>query len=87
MCARIWDFRAFEPKEVEELKERLNGIRDRSELAKAEAVHSKLDWANLHLHFEGVAYCIEWHDRLWPDDARPKIGFTTTSEDLQSPPT
>jgi hypothetical protein len=38
-------------------------------------VHPKLDWANLHLHFEDIAYCVEWHDRLWPEGARPKMGF------------
>ena len=76
MCARIWDLRALEPKEIEELKHRLNEIRNRTDLGDAEAVHPKLDCANLHLHFEDVAYCVEWHDRLWPDEARPKIGFT-----------
>jgi hypothetical protein len=77
MCARIWDLRAFEAKEIEELKQQLNEIRNRNDLAAAQTVHPKLDWANLHLQFENVAYCIEWHDRIWPDDARPKIGFTT----------
>jgi len=66
----------LEPKEIEELKQRLNEIRNRTDLGDAEAVHPKLDWANLHLHFEDVAYCVEWHDRLWPDEVRPKIGFT-----------
>ena len=77
MCARIWDLRAFEPKEIEELKQRLNGIRDRNELGSAEKVHPKLDWANLHLHFDDVVYCVEWHDRLWPAEGWPKkIGFS-----------
>jgi hypothetical protein len=40
------------------------------------AMNPKLDWANLHLHFDDVAYCVEWHDRLWPDADRPKIGFS-----------
>ncbi len=75
LCARIWDLRALQPNEIDELKLRLNQIRSRTELAPAEAVHPKLDWANLHLHFEDVAYCVEWHDRLWPEDARPKMGF------------
>jgi hypothetical protein len=76
MCARVWDFRAFEPKELEELKKRLNGISNRNDLSDAQAVHPKLDWANLHLHFEDVAYCVEWHDRLWPEADRPQIGFS-----------
>lgn len=77
MCARIWDLRAFEPKEIEELKQGLNKIHDRQNLADAEGLHPKLDWANLRLHFDDVAYCIEWHDRLWPADSTPKIGFKT----------
>jgi hypothetical protein len=75
LCARIWDLRAFGAKELDELKQRLNEIRSRKDLSPAESVHPKLDWANLHLHFEDVAYHVEWHDRLWPEDARPEIGF------------
>lgn len=69
ICARIWDLRAFHPQEIEELKQKLNGIRDREKLAPAEAVHPKLDWANLHIHYEDISYCVEWHDRVWPTDA------------------
>ncbi len=75
LCARIWDLRALQPKEVDEIKQRLNKIRSRKDLSPAESVHPKLDWANLHLHFDDICYCVEWHDRLWPEDARPKIGF------------
>jgi hypothetical protein len=80
LCARIWDLRAFLPKEIDELKLRLNSIRTRKELSPASGVHPKLDWANLQLHFEDIAYCVEWHDRLWPEDARPKIGFATQAK-------
>ena len=73
---RIWDLRAFTETELEELKQRLNSIRDRSELSSAERVHPKLDWANVYLHTDDVAYCKEWHDRLWPQEERPKIGFS-----------
>ena len=73
---RIWDLRAFTETELQDLKQRLNNIRDRSELSSAEWVHPQLDWANVYLHTDGVAYCIEWHDRLWPQEERPKIGFS-----------
>jgi hypothetical protein len=72
MCARIWDLRAFQPDDIDDLKQRLNQIRTRRELTPADAVHSKLDWANLHLHYDDIAYCVEWHDRIWPGDRRPK---------------
>jgi len=72
---RIWDLRALSPSDLEELKGRLNLIKDRSALSPAEGVHPKLDWANLYLHTADVAYCVEWHDRLWPEDQRPSIGF------------
>jgi hypothetical protein len=72
LCARIWDLRAFRSNDINALKQRLNEIRERSALAPAEAVHPKLDWANLHLHYDDVAYCVEWHDRIWPDDKGTK---------------
>lgn len=72
---RIWDFRAFGDGDFEGLKERLNRVGDRSELATAENVHPKLDWANVYLHLDDIAYCIEWHDRLWPMEERPRMGF------------
>lgn len=74
MCARIWDLRAFQPAEVMELKQKLNQISERSQLVPAEAVHPKLDWANLHIHYDDISYCVEWHDRVWPDDETPRIG-------------
>ena len=73
LCARIWDLRAFQPSEIIELKHKLNKIQGRSELAPAEALHRKLDWANLHLHHDDIAYCVEWHDRKWPEDELPKV--------------
>jgi len=76
ILARIWDLRALDAKQIDGLKQRLNTILDRKDLADAHGVHPKLDWGSLHIHFEDVAYCVEWHDRLWPEDVRPKIGFT-----------
>jgi hypothetical protein len=70
ICARIWDLRALGSSDIEELKQRLNQIRSRKKLAPAESVHPKLDWANLHLHYDDVAYCVEWHDRIWPQSGR-----------------
>lgn len=66
MCFRIWDLRALSEGDVAELKQKLNGIRDREKLSPAEKVHPKLDWANVRVHYEDVSYCIEWHDRIWP---------------------
>jgi hypothetical protein len=77
LCARIWDLRAFDPSDISELKQSLNRVRDRSALAPAEALHPKLDWANLHLHYDDIAYCIEWHDRIWPG---PKTGTNIATE-------
>lgn len=72
---RIWDLRAFTETDLNDLKSRLNQVKHRSELSSEEKVHPKLDWANVYLHTNDVAYCIEWHDRLWPKDNRPSIGF------------
>jgi hypothetical protein len=75
MVLRIWDLRAFGPVEIDTLKARLNDVRDRDSLGSEHEIDPRLDWANLRLHFADVAYCIEWHDRLWPEEARPKVGF------------
>ncbi len=72
LVLRIWDFRAFSPEDIEELKVRLNDIQS---LDNETAIHPKLDWTNLRLHLNDIAYCVEWHDRLWPEAKRPKIGF------------
>lgn len=83
LCARIWDLRAFNANEFDELKQKLNLIRARSDLAPAEAVHPKLDWANLHLHYDDIAYCVEWHDRVWPHEERSE-GDVAANENDQS---
>lgn len=75
LVIRIWDLRAFTLRDIDELKEKLNQIKSRSDLNNEQMIHPKLDWANLRLNINQIAYCIEWHDRLWPDDNRPKIGF------------
>ncbi len=68
MVVRIWDLRALDADEIRSLKQRLNIIGDRSELADEKSLNPKLDWANLHLHYDDLSYCIEWHDRIWPED-------------------
>lgn len=76
LVIRIWDFRAFSIQEIEDLKKRINQIKSRSELSNEQEIHPKLDWANLHLkNINQIAYCVEWHDRIWPEENRPKIGF------------
>jgi hypothetical protein len=74
---RIWDFREFDEKDYEVLRSKLNTVQSRSELSEAQSIHPKLDWANLRIHFNEIAYCVEWHDRMWPEDERPQIGFKT----------
>lgn len=69
-CARVWDLRAFDAGEIATLKQRINQVRTRSELAPAENLHPKLDWANLHVRYDKIAYCVEWHDRYWPEEGK-----------------
>src|SRR5262249_42716481 len=57
MCFRIWDLRALSQADVTALKQTLNNIQDRKELAPAEKVHAKLDWANVRAHYDDVLYC------------------------------
>src|SRR5712692_648301 len=78
LTLRVWDLRAFGPKDLDELRQALSKVKSRSELANEQSVHPKLDWAILRAHLSDVQYCVEWHDRLWPEDARPKLGFTAS---------
>lgn len=73
---RIWDLRALDDSDVEALKARMNELTDRKAFQRPEDLHPKLDWANVYLHLADIAYCIEWHDRLWPEEARPRVGFS-----------
>ena len=80
LVLRIWDLRAFIPEDLEGLKLALNKVTDRSQLNYEQQIHPKLDWANLRLHLDDIAYCVEWHDRLWPQEKRPQIGFVQNEE-------
>ena len=75
LVVRIWDLRAFSDKDISDLKATLNKVRNREDLHQEQNIHPKLDWANMRIHLSEIAYCVEWHDRLWPEDARPQIGF------------
>ena len=80
LVIRVWDLRAFSDHDIENLKVALNKIKSRKEFHEETNIHPKLDWANLRIHLVDVAYCVEWHDRLWPEDKRPQIGFVTDGE-------
>jgi hypothetical protein len=69
---RIWDLRIMTDDDIVKLKEAMNNARDRREYEKPDNIHKKLDWANLRVSKDYIAYVIEWHDRLWPGS---KIGF------------
>lgn len=70
---RIWDFRAFSEEDFDALKRRLNEMGTRGgRWPRAEEIHLKLDWAILRINLDQIAYCIEWHDRLWPEEQRPQ---------------
>ncbi len=75
MVMRIWDLRALTHEDIDETKLNLNKINSRKELSDKDKIHPKIDWANLRIHVNDILHCIEWHDRLWPEEQRPKIGF------------
>lgn len=58
--------------DIDTLKQAMNNVRDREEYGKPINIHKKLDWANLRVSKDYIAYVIEWHDRLWPGG---EIGF------------
>lgn len=69
---RIWDLRIMLDDDIKKLKQEMNNVQDREEYGKPSNIHKKLDWANLRISKDYIAYVIEWHDRLWP---RSEIGF------------
>jgi hypothetical protein len=79
MVIRIWDLRSFTDQDLEELRGNLNQVQSRNDLADEQKIHPKLDWANLRINVSDISYCVEWHDRMWPEDIRPKIGFDLTN--------
>lgn len=78
LVLRIWDFRAFSGQgEIDQLKRHLNQLHDRADLSDGRNIHPKLDWANLRLHLADIHYIVEWNDKLWPIEERPKFGFVS----------
>ena len=69
---RIWDLREMSSSDIDKLKETMNKVKNRNQYSDAEKIHKKLDWANMRIPKDYIAYVIEWHDRLWP---REEIGF------------
>jgi len=69
---RIWDLREMAEHDINTLKQTMNNVRDRKEYGKPDNIHKKLDWANLRVSKDYIAYVIERHDRLWPGG---EIGF------------
>ena len=62
---RIWDLRVMADDDINTLKQAMNKVQDREEYGKPINIHKKLDWANLRVPKDYIAYIIEWHDRLW----------------------
>ena len=70
---RVWDFREMsDKKDIDELKRAMDKVKERREYGKPENIHQKLDWANLRIPKNYIAYVVEWHDRLWQ---RGELGF------------
>jgi hypothetical protein len=73
LALRVWDLRAFGESEIEDLKSRLNEMQRRGELRGE--IHPKLDYGNLRVHLMDIWYCMEWHDRLWPEGIGRKLAL------------
>lgn len=84
LVMRVWDFRAFTPDDIDELKQNLNELRSRGDLENYQDVHPKLDWADVRLPLANVNYAIEWNDRNWPREERPKFGLIPTYREPES---
>lgn len=73
MIMRIWDFRMIQPEDMDDLKSKLNTLKDRQQLDEAANIHPKLDYADVRLHLQNIDYVIEWNDRLFPREERGQM--------------
>ncbi|MCH7571901.1 MAG: hypothetical protein IH891_03195 [Planctomycetes bacterium] len=78
MVMRVWDFRSFTPEDVEDLKQNLNNLGSPGDLENYKGVHPKLEWADVRLPLANVNYAIEWNERVWPREDRPRLGLLPT---------
>ncbi len=72
MVVRIWDLRALNDEDRAELQKNVNEIDDSYQPSD---LHPKLDQSNLRIPLDTVWYCIEHHDRFWPDSIKAVAGF------------
>ena len=73
---RIWDTRLLGKEDMDEMMSRLNKLKQESDhTLEPDKIHPKLDQANLRVHLADIAYCVEWHDRFWPQKAKEAFGF------------
>jgi len=76
MVVRIWDLRAIATDSlIAKMNEQIRAGKSLSNLDCPE-----LDVGNLRIHIDDVWYCIEWHNRYWPEEFKNKIGFDTGKE-------
>lgn len=56
--------------------ERLNKIVARHEFDPPQTLHPELDLGLLRIDTDDIWYCIDWHDRMWPEGLKKRrIGF------------
>lgn len=55
LIMRVWDFRAFTPEDIEELKENLYSVAIRKDLDNPQEIHPKLDWGDVRLHLRKLS--------------------------------
>lgn len=84
LVMRVWDFRAFTPEDVDELKQNLNTVGSRGNLETFANEHPKLEWADIRMPLADVDYAIEWNDRIWPREDRPLFGLIPSYQKTDS---
>ena len=73
MVFKIWDLRQLSEKaDIEMLRQKLSQVEKPTELVNEQNIHPKLGWARLRVKLDAIMYCVEYEDRLWPEDQRPK---------------
>jgi len=69
---RTWDLRALDDDDIKHLKENIAIVDDYSSPTD---LHPKLDQSNLRIPLDAIWYCVEHHNRFWPESVRSQVGF------------
>lgn len=68
VALRAWDMRSLDESDLETLRVTLAAVEHKEMLRETKRVHPRLDYGTIRMRVDDLWYCIEWRDRLWPEE-------------------